>query len=189
MFILKIIIASTRPGRKGPHIAEWVYDVVKKNEAFETELIDLAAINLPFLDEPHHPRLKKYEQQHTKDWSAKIDPADAFIIVTPEYNFGYPATLKNALDFLYQEWNYKPVGIVSYGGISAGLRAAQMLRQVFASLKLIPLAESVSIPFFAKHINEQGKFITDETLDHNLTTMINELIKWSEAMKAIREKR
>src|ERR1700733_4743838 len=130
MYNLKIIIASTRPGRKGPSIARWVFDSVKADPAFDPELLDLAEINLPFLDEPAHPRLKQYEKQHTWDWSRKIDSADAFIIVTCEYNFGYPAPLKNAIDFLHQEWQYKPVAFVSYGGIAGGTRAVQMLKQV-----------------------------------------------------------
>jgi NAD(P)H-dependent FMN reductase len=188
MFNLKIIIASTRPGRKGPAVAAWVHDTVKKNPAFDTELIDLAVVNLPFLDEPAHPRLHQYEKQHTKDWSAKIEPADAIIIVTPEYNYGYPAPLKNALDFLFQEWNYKPVAFVSYGGIAAGTRCVQMLRQVVSSLKMVALTEAVNIPFFAKHINEEGKFVSDEILDHSLASMLHELVIWSEGLKAMRTK-
>jgi NAD(P)H-dependent FMN reductase len=188
MYNVKIIIASTRRGRKGPSVASWVYDVVKKHAAFDTELIDLAVINLPFLDEPHHPRFRKYEQQHTKDWSAKIDPADAFIFVTPEYNYGYPAPLKNALDFLWQEWNYKPVAFVSYGGIAAGTRCVQMLKQVVSALIMVPLHESVNIPFFTKHINEEGKFIPDEVLDKSLEIMLHELETWAEGMKGIRKK-
>jgi len=188
MFNLKIIIATTRPGRKGPSVASWVYDAAKKHAAFDTELIDLAVVNLPFLDEPHHPRFKKYEQQHTKDWSAKIDPADAIIIVTAEYNYGYPAPLKNALDFIWQEWNYKPVAFVSYGGIAGGTRAVQMLKQVVSALKMLPLTESVNIPFFTKHINEEGKFIADETLEKSLAEMLHELAKWAEGMQAIRNK-
>src|SRR5205085_12274105 len=127
---LKIIIGSTRAGRKGPSIASWIYKLAKETAAFDTELIDLAEINLPFLDEPNHPRLHQYVHQHTLDWSAKIIPADAFIFVTPEYNYGYSAPLKNAIDFLYREWLYKPVAIVSYGGVSAGTRAVQQLKQV-----------------------------------------------------------
>src|SRR5215216_4804250 len=109
MINVKIIIASTRPGRKGPTIGSWITEKVKAHVDFNIEVLDLAAINLPFLDEPEHPRLQKYQHQHTKDWSDKIDNGDAYIIVTPEYNFGYPASIKNALDFLYNEWCYKPV--------------------------------------------------------------------------------
>jgi len=188
MYKLKIIIASTRPGRKGPSIADWVYKTVIARPEFDTELIDLVAVNLPFLDEPHHPRLKKYEKQHTKDWSARIDAADAFIIVTPEYNFGFNAPLKNAFDFLFHEWHYKPVGFVSYGGISGGIRSVQMLKQVVTALKMMPLMEAVNIPFFSKHLNTEGIFIPDDVLHKSLETMLHELVKWSEALQTIRIK-
>ncbi|GAB4044570.1 NADPH-dependent FMN reductase [Spirosoma jeollabukense] len=130
MFTLKIISATTRPGRKGPLVAAWITAVAKKYPDFEVELLDLGEINLPMMDEPLHPRLRKYQHEHTRKWSATIDEADAFVIVTAEYNFGMPAPLKNALDYLFQEWAYKPVGIVSYGGVSGGTRGVQMLKQV-----------------------------------------------------------
>jgi NAD(P)H-dependent FMN reductase len=187
MLDLKIIIASTRPGRKGPAVASWIYERAKQNSAFNTKLLDLAEINLPFLDEAAHPRLQKYEKQHTKDWSREIGAADAFIVVTPEYNFSFPATIKNALDFLYLEWNYKPMAFVSYGGLSGGMRSVQLLKQVVTTLKMMPLAEAVNIPMFAKHIDEQGKFNSDEILDKSADTMFAELQKWAEAMKAMRK--
>ncbi len=189
MFNLKIIIASTRPGRKGPSIASWVFEAAQSHKEFDVELIDLAEVNLPFLDEAHHPRLQKYEKQHTKDWSARITAADAFIIVTPEYNFAFPAPLKNALDFLFNEWNYKPAAIVSYGGVAAGTRATQMLKQVLTALKMMPLAESVNIPFFTKHIDEQGKFNPDDTLDKSLKDVFTELGRWTESMQSLRIKK
>src|SRR5829696_2856377 len=106
MINVKVIIASTRPGRKGPAVAAWIIERARAHTEMNVEVFDLAEINLPFLDEPEHPRLQKYQHEHTKNWSAKIDSGDAYIIVTPEYNFGYPATIKNALDFLYNEWTY-----------------------------------------------------------------------------------
>ena len=188
MFNLKIIIASTRPGRKGPAVAAWVFDVAKNHEQFNVELLDLAEINLPFLDEPAHPRLRKYEKQHTKDWSAKIDAADAYIVVTCEYNFGFPAPLKNAFDFLYQEWNYKPIAFVSYGGIAGGTRSVQMLKQVVTALKMMPLADSVNIPFFTKYLDEQGKFNADQIQEKALKEMLQELARWTESLKTMRVK-
>jgi NAD(P)H-dependent FMN reductase len=188
MLSLKIILASTRPGRKGAPVAEWFLDIAKQHKQFDAERLDLAKINLPFLDEKEHPRFKKYEHQHTKDWSAMIDPADAIVLVTPEYNYGYPAPLKNALDSIYQEWNYKPAGIVSYGGIAAGTRSAQMLKLVLNALKMVTLADNVNIPFIAKHVDEQGKFITDEKIDKSANAMLDELYKWAEALKAMRER-
>src|SRR5438067_873325 len=115
---LKIIIASTREGRKGPAIASWIFDMAKQRSEFNTELLDLAETALPFLDEPNHPRLRQYTKEHTKNWSRIIDASEAFIFVMPEYNFGFNAPLKNAIDFLHNEWLYKPVGFVSYGGIA-----------------------------------------------------------------------
>lgn len=186
MLNLKIILASTRPGRKGPAISSWFYDIAAKHPAFTTELLDLAVINLPFLDEPMMPRFKKYEHQHTKDWSAMIEPADAFVIVTSEYNYGFPATIKNALDFLLHEWEYKPVAFVSYGGISGGIRAVQMLKQVVTAMNMMPLAEAVHIPAFTKRINGQGKFNSDEGLDKSANLILDELNKWAMALKPMR---
>lgn len=188
MFNLKIIIASTRPGRKGPAIGSWIYEIAKNNPSFDVELLDLAIINLPFLDEAEHPRLKKYEHEHTKNWSSLIDNADCFIIVTPEYNFGYPASIKNALDFLYHEWSYKPVAFVSYGGIAGGTRSVQMLKQVVTAQKMMPVTESVNIPFFTKFINEQQAFVPDDSIVKSADAMLSELEKWSKSLKTMRTK-
>ena len=129
--------------------------MAQKHEAFDdVQLVDLAEWNLPFMDEPHHPRLRRYEHQHTRDWSAKIDQADAFVIVLPEYNYGYTAPLKNAIDYLHHEWAYKPVGLVSYGGVAAGARAAQMIKQVLTTLKMMPVPEAVQIPFVAQFLDD-----------------------------------
>jgi len=189
MFKLKIIIASTRPGRKGPSIANWITDVAKQHKEFDVELLDLAAINLPMMDEPEHPRFQKYQHQHTKDWSHIIGDADAFIFVMPEYNYGFTAPLKNAIDFLFFEWAYKPVAFVSYGGVAAGTRAVQMLKLVVTALKMTSLTEGVNIPFFARHIDEHGKFIADEALHKNAEGMLKELLKWAEGLKLIRDKK
>src|ERR1700712_1578913 len=120
---LHVILASTRPGRAGEPIADWFVERARDHGAFDVELIDLAEVALPFFDEASHPRLRRYEHQHTKDWSAKVDAGDAFVFVTPEYNYGYPAPLKNAIDFLHFEWQHKPVAFVSYGGVAGGTRA------------------------------------------------------------------
>lgn len=186
MLNLKIIIASTRPGRKGPVMAAWIYNLAKNNPAYAVTLLDLAIINLPFLDEPHHPRFKKYEKDHTKNWSKIVDNADAFIVVTPEYNYGYPATIKNALDFLYNEWCYKPMAFVSYGGVGAGTRSVQMLKQVATALKMMPIPESVNLPFFTKYINEQDVFVPDEEVIKSAEMMLAELAKWGKALKTMR---
>jgi NAD(P)H-dependent FMN reductase len=127
---LKIITSTTRPGRKGIVIADWITEIAAAHGQFDVDLLDLAAINLPFMDEPNHPRFQDYQHEHTKKWSTTIDAADAFIIVLSEYNFGFPAPIKNALDYLFNEWKHKPVAFVSYGGISGGMRSTQMLKQV-----------------------------------------------------------
>lgn len=188
MYKLKLILASTRPGRQGPAVANWIFDVCQQNQSFDVELIDLAVINLPFLDEPKHPRLQQYVHEHTKQWSSTIEEADAFIIVTCEYNFGYPAPLKNALDYLYLEWNYKPVGFVSYGGIAGGTRAVQQLKQVVTAQKMMPVTESVNIPFFTKHIGEDGKFTSNEHLMSSANDMLKELLKWTITLNEMRKK-
>jgi NAD(P)H-dependent FMN reductase len=184
---LKIITSTTRPGRKGISIANWITGLAQQTGKFNVELLDLAAINLPFLDEPNHPRLQQYQHEHTKRWSATIDAADAFIIVLSEYNFGFPAPLKNAMDYLFKEWMYKPVAFVSYGGISGGLRSMQMLKQVVSALHMIPLTEAVSIPFFSKFINDEDEFEPEETVIKSAQAIFAELERFSEASKVLRK--
>lgn len=183
---LKIITSTTREGRKGIYVAQWITELAKQDGRFEVDLLDLAEINLPLMDEPNHPRLQQYQHEHTKRWSAIIEPADAFIIVLGEYNFGFPAPIKNALDYLLNEWKYKPVGLVSYGGISGGLRSAQMLKQVITALNMMPIMETVNIPFFAKHIED--KFIPEEIIIKSAHGVLNELDKWTKALKVMRQK-
>jgi len=189
MYNLKIITASTRPGRKGPALANWIFDLAKKHTEFTVELLDLAEINLPFLDEPNHPSMQKYTKDHTKKWSATIAAADAFIFVTPEYNFGYPASLKNALDFLYNEWTYKPVAFVSYGGIAGGTRSMQALKQVISAMNMVPVLEAVNVPFFTKYIDEQNKFNADEIIQKSAEGMLKELGRWTETLQQMRNKK
>ncbi|HEU4718389.1 MAG TPA: NAD(P)H-dependent oxidoreductase [Bacteroidia bacterium] len=189
MLKLKMIITSTRPGRKGPAVAQPFFDIAAVHPGFETELVDLAEMDLPLLDEPHHPRLQQYTKEHTKRWSALIDGADAFIFVLPEYNFSFPATVKNALDYLAKEWSYKPVGFISYGGMSGGLRAVDVLLPVIRAFKMVALVEGVHIAGFPKHFNAEGKFIADETMQKAMHTMLAELQRWAEALKPLREKK
>ena len=186
MIQLKLITASTREGRKGPAVSAWVLELLKQYRDIEVEHLDLKEINLPFMDEPHHPRLATYTHEHTKRWSRTIAAADAFIFVTPEYNYGFPATLKNAIDYLFLEWQYKPVGLVGYGGIAAGTRCIQLLKPVLSALKMVAVNESVNIPFFTKYINEDEKFVSDDSLDRAAHGMISELIKWHGALSTIR---
>ena len=146
MPVLQVIVASTRPGRVGRAVGAWFAEEARGDGRFEVDLVDLAEVGLPFLDEPKHPRLRDYQHDHTKRWSETIDRGDAYAFVMPEYNHGYSAPLKNAIDFLWQEWNDKPVVLVPYGGVSGGLRAAQSLKPVLGSVRL-QLAAEVPIPF------------------------------------------
>jgi len=184
---LKIITSTTRPGRRGIAVAEWIYNLALEDSRFNSELLDLAKINLPFMDEPNHPRLQQYQHEHTRRWSATISGADAFIIVLAEYNFSIPAPIKNALDFLFNEWKHKPVAIVSYGGVSGGLRSTQMLKQVLTALNMMPLVESVAVPFFAKYIGEDNVFAPEEIVTQSAHVMLNELHRWSETLKPLRK--
>lgn len=184
---LKIIIGSTRPARKGPIIADWFLKIVHQHSNFEVELLDLKEINLPLLDEPNHPRLQNYTKLHTKEWSKTIASADAFVIITPEYNYGYPATLKNALDYLFVEWGEKPMGFVSYGGISGGTRAVQELKSPVTTLGMMPLPQAVNIPFFTQFINENDVFEANEALENSANLMLTTLVRWTKALKQMRE--
>ncbi|ALM41993.1 NADPH-dependent FMN reductase [Streptomyces albidoflavus] len=184
---LEIIIASTRPGRIGPTVAAWVEEYAQRHGGFdEIEVVDLAEVGLPFMDEPNHPRLGQYTHEHTRRWSAKVSEADAFVFVMPEYNFGFNAELKNALDFLHSEWAYKPVGLVSYGGVSAGTRAAQMIKQVVTTLKMTPLSEAVSIPF-AMQLVKDGTLEGNDAMDAGAKAMFDELVRVTEALRPLRQ--
>jgi NAD(P)H-dependent FMN reductase len=185
---IKIITSTTREGRKGIAVENWITELAKQTDKYNIELLDLAKINLPFMDEPNHPRLKQYQHDHTKKWSETIDAADAFIIVLAEYNYGFPAPIKNAIDYLYNEWMHKPVAFVSYGGVSGGLRSTQMLKQVVTATHMMPIVEQVNIPFFAKLINENGTFVPDEKITKSAHGMLKELERWSNALKAMRVK-
>ncbi len=187
MYQLKVIIASTRPERKGIHVANWFLETVKNQSDFEIEVLDLAKINLPFIDEPNHPSLQKYTQEHTKEWSRTIDSADAFIVVTPEYNFGMPPSLANAISFLFKEWNYKPVSFVSYGGVSGGTRSVQMCKAIMTTVKMVPVVEAVTLPFFEKSMEENGRFHPEAFAEKAAEVMMVELLKYTRALKPMRK--
>jgi NAD(P)H-dependent FMN reductase len=186
MPLLQILTVSTRPGRKGPAVAAWFEHQARQHNKFTIESVDLAALDLPLLDEPEHPRLQKYQHDHTKAWSAQVDRADAFVFVTPEYNFGTPPSLVNALDYLSLEWAYKPVGFVSYGGASGGLRSVQMTKQIVTALKMMPMAEGVAIPFVAKLIADTGSIDPGAAQARAATIMLDETLRWDEALRVLR---
>lgn len=184
---LAVIIGSTRPTRRGPAVAEWVADLARSHGDFEVELVDLAELNLPFLDEPEHPAKQAYVHDHTKRWSAIVAAADAFVFVTPEYDYFVPATLVNAVQTLLREWNYKVAGVVSYGGISGGLRAAQELRQLLSNVGVMPLQGTVPLPLFGQYFDDDdGSFEPGEKSVQGLTQLFGELLKWGPALKTIR---
>ena len=176
---LQIIVASTRPGRIGLAYGEWMRDRAVEHGGFDVELVDLAEVALPFLDEPKHPRLGEYEHEHTRAWSATIDRGDAYVFVTPEYNHGYNAVLKNAIDFLHNEWNDKPVGFCSYGGVSAGTRSVQALKQVVTAVRMMPLFDGVFVPFAWQFIGEDGVVHGNEQMEGGAATMLDELQRLS----------
>ncbi|MFD0560098.1 NAD(P)H-dependent FMN reductase [Stackebrandtia endophytica] len=181
---LHIVISSTRPGRLGGHIGQWFYENAKHHNGFEARLVDLAEVNLPFLDEPEHPSTGRYVHEHSRQWSSLVDEADAFVFVTPEYNYGMPASLKNALDFLYHEWSHKPVGFVSYGGVSAGTRGVQMTKQVVTTLRMYPIGATVAIP--TRQYVENGELRADQALNDSAASMLAELAIVSAAMAPMR---
>lgn len=184
---VKIITSTVRPGRKGPVIGKWVTKAAQ-DFGFDAELLDLGEINLPLMNEAVHPMLKQYEHEHTKQWSAKIEEADAFIFVTAEYDYSYPAPLKNALEYLVHEWAYKPSGIVSYSiGPFAGVRAASNLKADLISLRNVGLAEMITIPSYNQFINEDGDFIPNELLEKSSTVMFTQLTRWAKGLKVVRD--
>jgi NAD(P)H-dependent FMN reductase len=182
---LLIVIASTRPGRVGLPVGQWFERFSRQHGAFQVQVADLLVLNLPMMDEPHHPRFAQYTKPHTKEWSRIVDASDAVVLVMPEYNYAMTAPLKNALDYLYQEWHYKPVGLVSYGGPSGGMRAAQMVKQVVTTLKMMPIPESVAIPFVTQYLHD-GIFEPPEMIQQAAQVMLDELVKWANALEPLR---
>ena len=183
---LLTVIGSTRPGRIGRPVADWFIDHAAVHGGFELEIADLAELDLPLVDEPDHPRLRRYTKDHSRAWSATVDAADAIVMVTSEYNSGYPAALKNAIDFLHHEWRYKPVGFVSYGGVSAGTRAVQQLKQVVTAVAMMPAPASVNIPFVRQFLGEDGTITGNEIMLEAVPAMLNELLRLHEALASLR---
>ncbi|HSX35613.1 MAG TPA: NAD(P)H-dependent oxidoreductase [Patescibacteria group bacterium] len=171
-----IIVGSTRPGRIGRAVADWFYAQTMSQADLEFELVDLADWNLPFLDEPVPPKASMYQHDHTKRWSAKIASAAGYILVTPEYNHGYPAALKNALDFLYHEWANKPVGFVSYGW-GGGQMAVAQLTQVVTELRMRPLAKHTTIFIQPDMFDERHQLLDPATTLARYANNAQELVR------------
>ncbi|TNM62850.1 NADPH-dependent FMN reductase [Aliirhizobium smilacinae] len=184
---LNVIIGSTRPGRAGPAIGKWAADHAKQHGKFEVELVDLADFNLPLLDEPNHPRMQKYEHEHTRRWAASVASADAYLFLTPEYDYFPNAALINALQVLSLEWSFKPAGVLSYAHVSGGLRAAQELRLLISNLNMMPIPQTVPIPFFTNFIDEQKVFNPTAPMNEGLNAALDQLATWATALKAGRQ--
>lgn len=183
---LHTIICSTRPGRIGPKIAGWFHGLAAEHGKFEAELVDLADFDLPVFDEAKHPLMQQYQHEHTKKWAGSVASADAFAFVTPEYDYFPPAALVNAVQFVAREWHYKPAAIVSYGGISGGLRAAQAEKLLFTGVKMMPIPEGVPIPMMTQYVGDDGVFRPTEVIAGGARLALDELYKWAAALKPIR---
>ena len=182
---LTVVLASVRDGRAGEAIAQWFVTRAKEHGKFDIEMADLKELNLPIMNEPQHPRLKKYVHESSKRWSGIVGGSDAFVFVTPEYNYTMPPALVNALDTVYHEWTYKPVGFVSYGGVSGGIRSVQTAKLMVTGFKMMPMVEAVNIPFYSQ-LMQDGVFKSNETHDKAVGPMLDELARWSEALKSLR---
>jgi NAD(P)H-dependent FMN reductase len=186
MIKVAIIIGSTRPGRVGESVARWVYDLARQRGDAVFELVDIKAFNLPLLDEPVPPSQGQYSQPHTKVWAAKIETFDAFVFVTPEYNHGISGALKNAIDFLYREWNNKAAGFVGYGS-AGGTRAVESLRLVMAELQVADVRAQVALSLFTDFENF-SVFKPAPYHDKSVSDMLDQVIAWGGALKSLRNK-
>jgi NAD(P)H-dependent FMN reductase len=179
-----IILGSTRPGRNGAQVGQWVLDVASKRIELDFDLVDLIDYPLPHLDEPMPPSLGQYQMEHTRNWAKKIASFDGFIIVTPEYNHSTSGVLKNAIDYLFSEWNNKAVGFVSYGSVG-GARAAEHLRLIAGELKMADVRTQVALSLFTDFV-DFTKLMPGEYQVQSLNVLIDEVVAWSEALAPLR---
>jgi NAD(P)H-dependent FMN reductase len=182
-----IIIGSTRPGRVGEQVARWVYNLARARADADYELVDIAAFDLPLLDEPAPPSSGQYSKPHTKAWAAKIAAFDAFVFVTPEYNHGTSAALKNAIDFLYREWNDKAAGFVGYGS-AGGTRAVESLRLVMGEIKIADVRSQVQLSLFTDFVDFKT-FKPNPRHEKSLADLLDQVVAWGGALKVMREQR
>jgi NAD(P)H-dependent FMN reductase len=182
---IALILGSTRPGRRGVQIAAWALEAARAHGGADYELIDLADHNLGNLDEPGNPNLQQYQHDHTRTWGALIDSFDGYVFVVPEYNHSYPGALKNALDYVYREWNDKAAGIISYGGWVSGARAAEALRLVLAELQIATVRTQPAISTHAGF--RTGAFAPPEGLETATGDMLDQVLAWSGALREVRK--
>ena len=179
-----IIIGSTRPGRNGEAVARWVHEVAAERTDAEFEIVDLLDYKLPVLDEAYPASLGNYTQPHTQAWAEKIASLDGFVIVTPEYNRSVPGALKNAIDFLYAEWNNKAVGFVSYGSVG-GTRAVEHLRGIAGELQMADVRSQVALSLFTDFENFTT-FTPAAVQRDTLGTTLDLVVAWSTALAPLR---
>ncbi|MBW7454761.1 NADPH-dependent FMN reductase [Paenibacillus sepulcri] len=184
MLKIAIILGSTRPGRNGEAVARWVTDIAKKRSDASFELVDIADFNLPLLDEPVPPSMGQYSKPHTIAWSEKIASFDGFVFVTPEYNHATSGALKNAIDFLFKEWNHKAAGFVGYGG-SGGARAIENLRLIVGELHIADVRAQVGLSLITDFEN-YSVFKPAPHQESAVNTMLDQVIAWSGALKTLR---
>jgi NAD(P)H-dependent FMN reductase len=185
MLKIGIILGSTRPGRNGGAVAKWVHELASRRKDAEFELVDIRDFNLPLLDEPVPPSMGQYSKDHTKTWARKIETFDAFVFVTPEYNHGTSGALKNAIDFLYREWNNKAAGFVSYGS-AGGARAVEHLRLISAELQMATVRAQVMLSL-ATDFENFSTFKPAAQHERSLTTMLDQLVAWGTALRTVRQ--
>src|SRR5947208_5057478 len=184
MLKIAVVIGSTRPGRVGESVGLWAYERAKKRIDAEFELVDIKDFNLPLLDEPVPPSMGQYSKEHTKNWAAKINSFDGYVFVTPEYNHGICGALKNAIDFVYREWNNKAVWFVGYGS-AGGVRAVEHLRLVMAEVQVATVRNQVALSLFMDFEN-YTTFKPAAYHEKAVNQMLDQLIAWSEALKTLR---
>ena len=184
MLKIGIIVGSTRPGRKAEAVARWVHEIARKRSDAEFEVVDIQDFNLPLLDEPVPPSMGQYSKPHTKAWAAKVASFDAFVFVTPEYNHGTSGALKNAIDFLFAEWNNKAAGFVSYG-LAGGARAAEHLRLACAELQIADVRQQVTLSLLTDFEN-YTVFRPGDYHAAMLDTLIDQVIAWGTALAPLR---
>jgi NAD(P)H-dependent FMN reductase len=187
MIRIAIVIGSTRPERLGKAVADWVQIRAARRTDASFEVLDVADFRLPLLDEPLPPSRGRYAHEHTRIWSQAVDAYDGYVFVTGEYNHSIPGALKNALDFLYKEWNNKAAGFVSYGS-SGGVRAVEHLRSVAAELQLADVRAQVALPWTTEFEN-YGTFRPSGAAERNLQTLLDQVIAWAGALKVLRPKK
>jgi NAD(P)H-dependent FMN reductase len=181
-----IVLGSTRPGRNGEAVAHWVYDLASRRDDAQFQVVDIADYGLPLLDEPVPPSAGQYRNEHTKRWAARIAEFDGYVFVTPEYNHGTSGALKNALDYLYAEWNNKAAGFVAYGS-AGGTRAVEHLRLVLAELQVATVRAQVALSLYTDFENFSA-FTPAGHHEQALGAMLDQVVAWAGALRSVREK-